>query len=545
MKLDNQNRHQIIFPGVVYDNQDPMMLGRLRVIPETKNLLDLISGVDNSYLEIDDEGNVIDLKPAYKWTSIDPLVFLSFIPLFFSQTPLPGEYVHIIYMNKNADSDNKFYIQGPFSSPMNLPQEFYQGAKKYLAAGDRIQSQQSLKNENGVYRDSKSVGIFPEPGDNALLGRGTADIIVKKDEVLIRAGKTLDLKPEVLPSGNPNRAFIQLTNFGQRKVLGEVESVVRLKENIKVTKKMVIWNILNLENTQDVFNGTVGLYNVIPSEKVNSKNFKIDSINKLSEGADYVKMFDIQFNQKSFDESIVIINKFISGVFNMFIDMPEYAIPNNLKNEPVTNIFPFVVTPSKLTYQTGVKFSASTTSNDIAELNNYLKFMSKITINTGLVKRGWFLVWENKNNKPILGQQYTPVLEKYTPSDFLPSSVSYGVMGAQKVFILSQDSEGPKGKISLSESLYGIKQSGDGQSSAPYFVGDNNSIESKTYPMVRGDEIIVLLRKMFSYITGHVHATATVPPIPVAAGNGQTSVEIDTILANAENTILNQNIRIN
>jgi hypothetical protein len=228
MKLDNQNRHQIIFPGVVYDNQDPMMLGRLRVIPETKNLLDLISGVDNSYLEIDDEGNVIDLKPAYKWTSIDPLVFLSFIPLYFSQTPLPGEYVHIIYMNKNADSDNKFYIQGPFSSPMNLPQEFYQGAKKYLAAGDRIQSQQSLKNENGVYRDSKSVGIFPEPGDNALLGRGTADIIVKKDEVLIRAGKTLDLKPEVLPSGNPNRAFIQLTNFGQRKVLGEVESVVKL-----------------------------------------------------------------------------------------------------------------------------------------------------------------------------------------------------------------------------------------------------------------------------------------------------------------------------
>jgi hypothetical protein len=34
-------------------------------------------------------------------------------------------------------------------------------------------------------------------------------------------------------------------------------------------------------------------------------------------------------------------------------------------------------------------------------------------------------------------------------------------------------------------------------------------------------------------------------PIPVAAGNGQTSVEIDTILADAENTILNQNIRIN
>jgi hypothetical protein len=448
-------------------------------------------------------------------------------------------------MNKGADKDNKFYIQGPFSSPMNLPQEFYQGAKKYLAAGDRIQSQQSLKNENGVYRDSKSFGIFPEPGDNALLGRGSSDVIVKKDEVLIRAGKTLSLKPEVLPTGNPNRAFLQLTNFGQRKVLGEVESLIRLEENIKVVKKMVIWNISNLENSQDVFNGTVGLYNVIPSERVNSKNFKIDSINTLSEGTDYIKMFDIQFNQKSLDDSVLIINKFISGVFNMFIDMPEYAIPNNLKNEPVVNVFPFVVTPSKQTYQTGVKFSAATTTNDIAELNNYLKFTAKITINTGLLKRGWFLVWENKNNKPILGQQFTPKIDKYTPSDFLPSTVSYGVMGAQKVYLLSQDSEGPKGKISLSESLYGIKQSADGQSGAPYFIGDNNSIEAKTYPMVRGDEIIRLIRKIFSFVTGHVHPTATMVPVPVAAGNGQTSVEIDTILADAENTILNQNIRIN
>jgi hypothetical protein len=545
MKLDIYNQHQIIFPGVVFDNQDPMVLGRLRVIPETNNLKDMLSGVDNSYLEIDSDGNVIDLKPTYKWTSNDPLVFLSLLPLYFSQTPLPGEYVHIIYMNKGADKDNKFYIQGPFSSPMNLPQEFYQGAKKYLAAGDRIQSQQSLKNENGVYRDSKSFGVFPEPGDNALLGRGSADVIVKKDEVLIRAGKTLSLKPEVLPTGNPNRAFLQLTNFGQRKVLGEVESIIRLEENIKVVKKMVIWNISNLENSQDVFNGSVGLYNVIPSQRVNSKNFKIDSINTLSEGTDYTKMFDIQFNQKSLDDSVLIINNFINGVFNMFIDMPEYAIPNNLKNEPVVNIFPFVVTPSKLTYQTGVKFSAATTSNDIAELNNYLKFTAKITINTGLLKRGWFLVWENKNNKPILGQQFTPKIDKYTPSDFLPSTVSYGVLGAQKVYLLSQDSEGPKGKISLSESLYGIKQSADGQSGVPYFIGDNNSIESKTYPTVRGDEIIRLIRKIFSFVTGHVHPTATMAPIPVAAGNGQTSVEIDTILADAENTILNQNIRIN
>ena len=48
-----------------------------------------------------------------------------------------------------------------------------------------------------------------------------------------------------------------------------------------------------------------------------------------------------------------------------------------------------------------------------------------------------------------------------------------------------------------------------------------------------------------AFITGHVHPESTMAPIPVAAGNGQTTTEIETLLANAENTILNQNIRIN
>jgi hypothetical protein len=56
---------------------------------------------------------------------------------------------------------------------------------------------------------------------------------------------------------------------------------------------------------------------------------------------------------------------------------------------------------------------------------------------------------------------------------------------------------------------------------------------------------MILLQKIFSYVTGHVHPVATLPPVPVASGNGQTSTEINTILANSQNTILNQEIRIN
>ena len=116
-------------------------------------------------------------------------------------------------------------------------------------------------------------------------------------------------------------------------------------------------------------------------------------------------------------------------------------------------------------------------------------------------------------------------------------------MGGQKLYLLSHDSSGPKGDIDLRKTLYGINQD--------YFIGgvgskgDEDSIFEKTYPTVRGDELMKLLMKMFDYVIGHVHPIATMPPVPVSSGNGQTTSEILAILADSQNTILNQNIRIN
>ena len=61
--------------------------------------------------------------------------------------------------------------------------------------------------------------------------------------------------------------------------------------------------------------------------------------------------------------------------------------------------------------------------------------------------------------------------------------------------------------------------------------------------MVRGEELIALLKEILQFIKGHVHNINDVPS--TLTGDGVDIAKIEQILNNAQNTILNQNIRIN
>jgi hypothetical protein len=303
------NEYQIIFAGTVFDNQDPMMLGRLRVIPETDDYTAIIGSIP----DWDEE--------KMKWTSKDPILFLPLLPFFLNQTPQIDEYVHIIYMNKNFKRENQFYIQGPFSSPLLSPFENFQGAKKFLATGTRYEQGISLRNQDGSYiitEGGSTEGIFPKPEDVGILGRGTADVIIKENDVLLRAGKTPELVYNRLPTPNTKRAFLQLSYFPIQEVQDSAQTTRSFREVSKLINTLVEWHINNLDNdvTPNMFTGYVKLYKWNENSKdFNTSNFDSETITKITIGTDIRETSaKIDITGNTFEETVYIINTFIKGV---------------------------------------------------------------------------------------------------------------------------------------------------------------------------------------------------------------------------------------
>ena len=84
---------KIIYQGYVIDNQDPLMLGRIRAIP--------VNAVESQLLP---EPWNPEKDP---WTSRDPLIYLPLLPYYVSQIDSVDEYIHIFYYNKKQQQEVK------------------------------------------------------------------------------------------------------------------------------------------------------------------------------------------------------------------------------------------------------------------------------------------------------------------------------------------------------------------------------------------------------------------------------------------------------
>lgn len=509
-----------IFQGYVKDNQDPMMLGRVRVVPLFERYQD---SLPEDWQEERD-----------KWTSKDPFIFLPLLPYYINQVPKNNEYVNIFYYNKAERLDNsKFYIQGPITRPQNNFKEEYTNSLSMLASGEFFKPANSIKDRNSGLTNPKVFGIYAEPGDNAIMGRGTSDIIVKENEVLVRAGKLDPLLSSSadfnLPVPNDKRSFLQISTFDLEKVDNPPKTVTSTEIIPTEVKNLVEWEITNPSTTGTTYDGNVKLYSLKKTPETLSNKIFLDS--DLTQSIN-TKLFELTFTGLTKENSINFINQFIQGVNNGKININGYLSYPSQNGSNLENQFPFVFRPTQKT--TKIYFGSTIDSgvSGLTEFNTILDFYSKIKLSPANKEFGFGLVWVQN----VLGQQETLKVSTVNTSTYTSKPVTYGAMGGDFIYLLSHKSVIPtKGDpIDLKGTLYGIPQ--------PKFTDE---IINKTDPMVRGDQLMILLNEIVKFLMSHVHPFPGLNPINEGYKNGASAKKIDELIKQADKTILNQNIRIN
>mgnify|MGYP003656874460 CR=1 FL=1 len=149
----------------------------------------------------------------------------------------------------------------------------------------------------------------------------------------------------------------------------------------------------------------------------------------------------------------------------------------------------------------------------------------------GVKKKGGGLAYEGPEGDREIKEE-TKKVKKMV--DGPPEARQQGIItaGAEKIYLFSYDTTDLNGPIQLTGN-YGISQK--------QFIDD---IETKTNSLVRGEKLLELLTKIASFQANHTHSCPGVASCPTAH-DGTTTSDIDKLIKEAEDTILNKNIRIN
>ncbi len=178
------------------------------------------------------------------------------IPKFFTSKPKVGESVFIFTFSSNRKHSDRLYLGPIISQPQNL--NFDPRSSSSMTTFSFGTNQPNV----AISRIPALKGVFAGEDDIAIQGRYNTDLIFKKNEVLLRAGKFIETEPNqnnpyYFSFNNKNPAYIQMKNMAlikrgennQSDELGTVTNIVSNKINLLTHKDGAPrFNLVNQDN---------------------------------------------------------------------------------------------------------------------------------------------------------------------------------------------------------------------------------------------------------------------------------------------------------
>jgi len=554
--------NKIIFLGVCVDSIDPAKAGRIRAVRDedykgTQTPADYDALTLRALLEQDkysEYATVDDLK----WSKDDPHLVSPFLPLFINVVPKESEAVKIIFYDPGNDTQNKEYIGPLISSPEKLPYDKYTTGRMHTSRGTRVTPTENISDSD------ISNNTFAEPTKISLEGRSNADIVFsgvegQDGEITMRAGKFIPNvnKPE-FPIFNPKPTTIQLNNFPTKLSLTEERKVFERPVEAKI-RYLVEYDVFSLD-TPNNLNGNVKLYELIVKPPFDLPT-NLDSpglTTNFQSQADLTVRAELNFTRQQISGATILINEFLEevGTFNgksltdppfnegtlssitsgafekrgEYIDSFSSLAPS--PDDQNLNLFPFYFRPA-IGLTEIINSEDPTLDISIATANKLVREIGLTGVNN---KKYYGFVLSKEEPEPKLEKLETTE----TNRDF-DTSTRQGLITAlsDKIILYSYDSEIPN-----KPAANPIVENENNNE-----VGDNLGLsqdilikvnDKETEPVVRGDQLTILLEKIVEFLKTHVHGEANTPAV---SDGVQLLADIDDLMR--QRNYLNRNIRIN
>jgi hypothetical protein len=379
-------------------------------------------------------------------------------------------------------------------------------------------------------------GIFAEPCDNAIYGQGTSDIVLKKDSVLLRAGKVNEMSPNKITEANRERGFLQISYFKSRKIESEPTTTIVDRVDDSPLRKLLEYNITNLENQFERFRGTIIIYDIAERYNIKNNDFTAETpINQKYPTA----LMTVDFEQQPMSAITDTINYMIEGLNKEKIEPREGPIP--ITGRTITNCFPFYYRPSvnittKLKtvpdFSQGVAaFNAMENAKRLISNVRFTRNFSSEIVGDGLVSR------KNKAGTSMISE----IKKIDGESEYVNNKTSVSILGSNKILLISQDSQIPgAGKIVMDTVSNSDQNTIYGFSDKQIF----DDIMPNTEPLVRGYKLKELLNLIVKFLTTHSHPYHQLTP-SVETYDGLKVENLTSAFEKYDEEVLNQNIRIN
>ena len=448
-------------------------------------------------------------------------------------------------------TQNKEYVGPTISQPTNYKYEQFSSGRLHTSKGNRVKPKKNIT-DSDISNDT-----FAYPDKVSIDGRNNSDLIFGESEILLRAGKFVE-NPKLpeFPVYNPQMSTIQITNYPSKMTLEEKE-ITNNKVEVADIQYLVEYEVYNLNPTFG-FDGKIALYEILSKPPLVAPP-TTTSMGLTTNIENIRSRVELNFTSQNMSGATYLINNFLkevaAGDDGPSLKAGPFEGPGWVKeagtgddiinvgtvasNDDALNLYPFYFRPS-ITFQDTISLvdpNDSVTVQEIKKINSQ-KFTNNIRLIGVNGDKHYGLKMSRNQSAPEVKEETTLVDEAK-----LDESRREGIINAisNKILLYSHDST-----ITDREKTNPLTENkNNGQS------GDNMGLDQKTQitlnekemePVVRGDELVKVLKLMAEYIFEHEHKSPGDAPLEKTK-RGPTQDEVREALE-AKN-FLNQNIRIN